>query len=490
MLFNSYGFVFVFLPITFGIYFLLNHQHRVLPAKIWLIAASLFFYAWWDIAYLPLLVGSIVVNYMLGQKISVLRGQYVGKGVSPKQLLIIGLALNLGLLGYFKYAGFFVSNVAFLLDAQTGVIRMVLPLAISFYTITQIAYLIDVYEGLAEEKGFTDYALFVTFFPHLIAGPIVHNRDLMPQFARINAKSFDAKNVAVGLFVFSIGLCKKTVIADSFAGWANKGFDDAPILTFIEAWVTSISYTMQLYFDFSGYSDMAIGLGLLFNIRLPQNFNSPYKALGIIDFWKRWHITLTNFITTYVYTPIVRSFGSPTWGLAMVAIMLSMLISGLWHGAAWTFVAWGGLHGGALVINHWWRRSKLKMPQVLAWLITFTFVNASFVFFRAQNWGDAFKVLKGMSGFNGVELPITLASLWPSISNYGIKFGAPFAHIEGNKWTMVAIVLGFVIVAFKNSTQIEAKFRPYFTYALWFGACMLMSMIAMLKVSPFIYFNF
>ena len=341
MLFNSFEFILVFLPITVVIYFLLLRWRLTIAAKSWLLSASLFFYSWWNINYLPLILGSVLFNYTIGG----LLVDYEKKGrkiVSKKAIFIFGVAANVMLLCYFKYMDFFITNLNVAFKAGLPLLHIVLPLGISFFTITQIAFLVDAFEGLVEERNLLNYALFVTFFPHLLAGPILHHMDMMPQFERMRNKVVNWKNIYLGLALFFIGLFKKVVIADQFATWATPGFDTATALNFFAAWLTSLSYTFQLYFDFSGYSDMAVAIGWLFNIRLPINFNSPYKATGIIDFWKRWHITLTNFVTTYLFTPILRSFARVTFAGSMIAIFLSMLIAGFWHGAGWNFIMWGG----------------------------------------------------------------------------------------------------------------------------------------------------
>ena len=373
MLFNSYEFIFVFLPVSFFIYFYLNHKRLTTASKIWLVFASLFFYSWWNIVYLPLILTSVFFNYTIASAI-VERDALKKKYFSKKSLLQIGLVFNIGLLAYFKYADFFISNTNSLVNTDIGLLHLALPLAISFFTLQQIAFLVDSYEGLAKEKNFLNYIIFVTFFPQLIAGPIVHHKEMMPQFVSIRNKAKNYKNIAMGLFILSIGLFKKVVIADTFAIWATAGFDTATTLNLFEAWFTSLSYTFQLYFDFSGYTDIAIGAALLFNIKLPINFNSPYKATGIIDFWQRWHITLSRFVTTYIYTPLVKSFDNLNFHKAMIATFVTFLIAGLWHGASWMFVIFGGLHGLALVVNNYWKKTKIKINKILAWFITFNFV--------------------------------------------------------------------------------------------------------------------
>ena len=372
MLFNSYEFIFAFLPITFFIYFFLLSKRLVVGAKGFLVFASLFFYSWWNIIYLPLILSSMLFNYVIGNS---LNGNKENIKLSKKSLLIIGVIANLSLLGYFKYADFFISNINYISESNIELLNLALPLAISFFTFQQIAYLVDSYRQETSEYDFLNYALFVTFFPQLIAGPIVHHKEMMPQFASKWNLVKSYKNIALGIFIFSIGLFKKVVIADTFAVWATNGFDKAETLHLIEAWATSLSYTFQLYFDFSGYTDMAIGAALLFNIKLPINFNSPYKAKDIQDFWRRWHITLSRFLRDYIYIPLGgnRKSSFRTYS----NLMATFILGGLWHGAGWTFVFWGFLHGMALVVHRGWKALGFTMNSILAWFITFNFFEKS-----------------------------------------------------------------------------------------------------------------
>ncbi len=493
MLFSSFEFILLFLPVTLIGYFFLNRMRLAVAANVWLLCASLFFYGWWNVRYLPLILGSILFNYTVGHLVadSGTRGK---QAVSRKIIFVVGLAGNILLLGYFKYMDFFIGNANMLLGSQLPLLHIVLPLGISFFTITQIAFLVDAYEGLVEEKELLNYALFVTFFPHLLAGPILHHKEMMPQFDRRRNKIVSYRNLSTGLFLFLLGLSKKVLIADTLSQVANPGFDTATTLNFCEAWYTSLSYTLQLYFDFSGYSDMAIGIGWMFNIALPVNFNSPYRATDIIDFWKRWHMTLTNFITTYVYTPILRSFGRVTFANAMVATLLAMLVSGFWHGAGWTFITWGGLHGLALVTNHAWKRKKLRMNPVLAWFVTFQFVNATFVFFRAKSWGDAMKVLRGMACLNGVVLPDLIGRLLGGLARGWVQFGKVFVNLDvrGEAWVLGGALT--LALLGKNSLQTTAKdsFSP--TKLHMYAAILLfivnLVFLNSLRSKEFLYFDF
>ena len=470
MLFNSYVFIFAFLPISFFVYFYLNHKRQTVASKAWLVFASLFFYSWWNIAYLPLILVSVLFNYTITSAM-LEYDEAKKKQFSKQTLLQTGLAFNVGLLVYFKYMDFFIENTNAVFGLEIELLHLALPLAISFFTLQQIAFLVDSYEGLVNEKSFIDYTIFVTFFPQLIAGPIVHHKEMMPQFSSLKNKIKNYSNISIGLFIFSIGLFKKVVLADTFAIWATAGFDASITLGLIESWATSLSYTFQLYFDFSGYTDMAIGAALLFNIKLPINFNSPLRATSIIDFWQRWHITLSNFITTYIYTPIVRSFNKVTFHKAMFATVVTFLIAGLWHGSAWTFVMFGGLHGIGLVVNHYWKKTKLKLNVFLAWFITFNFVNMTLVIFRAKEWDDALKILGGMFS--------------PDLS-------AKFDSTQ-----LIYICLAFVIILFRNSNEI-IKLKISKDLTLFITSMLLVISILQLtnimissdKVSEFLYFNF
>ena len=485
MLFNSYIFIFLFLPLAFAGYFLLNAMRKVQAAKWWLVASSLFFYSYWNVIYLPLIIGSMVANYAISQ---VLQRGHGCWGLSHRGIFMLGVTANILLLVYFKYMDFFIQNFNFVFNADTPLLHLVLPLAISFFTLQQVAFLVDSYEGLVEEHHALDYALFVSFFPQLIAGPIVHHQEMMPQFARLKNKLIHFENIAKGLLIFAIGLVKKVVIADSLSLWVADGSDASESLTLIPAWVTSLAYTFQIYFDFSGYADMAIGAALLFNIRLPINFNSPYKATGVIDYWQRWHITLTQFITTYVYTPILRSFERISFGKAMFATFMAMFISGLWHGAGWTFVVWGVLHGIALVVNHYWNKLRYRLSTIVAWLITFNFINITGVFFRARDLDSAFKVLKGMFGLNGVVIPEQLQRF---IHIDGLDYGAFFTNVSNQLnvflWMLLALLLSLCC---KNSTEIIDSVKYNMGTLLFNVALFCLAMLYFNRATVFLYFNF
>lgn len=493
MLFNSFPFVAVFLPVTLCVYFWLNRRRLVLAADSWLLFASVFFYGWWDIRYVPLLLGSMLFNYTIG---NLLQSEREKPPAVPRRLIfLVGIVANLLLLGYYKYTDFFIATINTAAGSSIPLLKIVLPLGISFFTITQIAFLVDTYEGLAEERNLLHYGLFVTFFPHLLAGPILHHKDMMPQFGRLRNKVVNYRNLSTGLFLFMLGMFKKVVIADTVGPLANAGFMNSATIPLIDAWVASLAYTAQLYFDFSGYSDMALGIGWMFNIRLPANFNSPYMATSIIDFWKRWHMTLTNFITTYVYTPIVRSFSRITFAASLTAIFLSMLISGLWHGAGWTFILWGGMHGAALVLNHWWRKFKIKMPALVAWLLTFSFVNLSLVFFRAKDMGEALRMLKAMAGYNGVVLPTAWQKWLAVLNGYGVTWGKMFAAINGHGDVAVVFLALAMAALWKHNSLNYAepdRFVPSRLHQALLVGMILINLLYLnsIRAKEFLYFGF
>lgn len=441
MLFNSPEFIFVFLPITLLIFFILGGQGYQTLARGALVIASLFFYGWWNPPYLILLISSILINYIIGSALSKQEKNHI--------LLTLGISFNLALIGYFKYANFFIKTVNDVAGTDFNLHQIILPLAISFFTFQQIAYLVDAYRGETQEYKLLNYSLFVTFFPQLIAGPIVHHREVLPQFSSRETYQVKLENLAVGLTIFFIGLSKKVLIADGVAIYATPIFNAAlngETLTFYEAWSGALFYTFQLYFDFSGYSEMAMGAARMFGILLPLNFNSPYQAPNIIEFWRRWHITLSNFLRDYLYIPL----GGNRQGefRRNINLMITMLLGGLWHGAGWTFVFWGGLHGIYLVINNQWRSFRKflghNLHQVPPWqsglgcLFTFLVVVISWVFFRAESMEAALSILTSMSGVNGLTLNSELVPI--------------------KKQLLVQLCLWVWLMP--NTQQILEKFRP------------------------------
>ncbi len=521
MLFNSFAFLFAYLPIVLAGYFLLDRWHRAsgglalgwrpLAPAAWLALASLFFYAWWEVRYLPLLLASICINYGAGRLLG------ASAGAARKRVLAAALTLNLGLLAYYKYANFFIDSVnavAVAAGANTASLPwhgldIILPIGISFFTFTQIAFLVDCYRGEVREYRFIHYVLFVSYFPHLIAGPVLHHRDMMPQFADPANAHPRAANFAIGLSIFIIGLAKKVLIADNLSPLAIPVFAAGAQPTLIEAWIGVLAYTFQLYFDFSGYSDMAIGLSRLFGVKLPLNFNSPYKAANIADFWRRWHMTLSRFLRDYLYIPL----GGSRRGEVMRYrnLILTMLLGGLWHGAGWTFVIWGGLHGLYLVLQQAWQRA-FGAVRARWWpgVLTFFAVMLAWIFFRAPNVATAWDITGALVGANGVSLPRGLASHGASLAQWGLHpaFG-------GIRWIELAgpglpVLLGAMLLAFKAPNTQEIFFlyepaierifqpagrwafswRPTRRWSVGLAALFVACIFGMNRVTEFLYFQF
>lgn len=487
MLFNSYEFILLFVPITFLGFFLLGRYQKHRLATFWLVAASVFFYGWWNYCYTALLLASITFNYLIGKTLERTSGK--------KGILAFGIAANLALLGYFKYTDFFLSILNTIQGTDSfQLLHIVLPLGISFFTFTQIAYLVDVYRGETKNESFLIYCEFVTIFPHLIAGPIISYKEMLPQFTAPKTFILDMKNVAIGIAIFTIGLAKKVLIADHLSLWVNEIFSHTSDLTFLEAWIGAIAYTLQLYFDFSGYSEMAIGLGLMFNLKLPINFNSPYKATSIIDFWRRWHMTLGGWVKNYLYIPM----GGNRCGewRKMRNLFTAMMLIGLWHGAGWTFVIWGSLHGILLVINHQWRRLKIQLPKLLSWGMTFLCVVICWVFFRAATLTDALNILTAMTDIYHIGLPDSgsLGKHLSFLQAYGVDF---------EKWTMSEscsrilinlTILLTMVITIPNPLKLLQNEKILFRYKIVpviLGVLFGIILLAMnVSTSEFLYFQF
>ncbi len=495
MLFNSYTFLFFFLPVCWVVYTALRSKGRLQLSLSWLVLSSLAFYGWWNPSYLPLLLGSVGFNYLVAGAL----GHFAGDP-ARKVTLCAAIVANLTLLVYFKYAMFGVASVNSLLGSSYSIGQILLPIGISFFTFQQIAFLVDSYQQRTEVPRLVDYCLFVSFFPQLIAGPIVHHKQMMPQFATDSTRRSRANDLAVGLTILAIGLFKKVMIADEMAEHSSPIFDSALIgiqPTFAESWIAALSYTFQLYFDFSGYSDMAIGIARMFGILLPINFNSPYKAHSIVDFWRRWHMTLSQFLRDYLYIPLG---GSRAGNIARYRnLMITMLLGGLWHGAGWTFVVWGGLHGAFLVINHRWAgstaafRMKVLIGPViyrcLSWGITFVAVVFAWVLFRCGSWEAARAMILAMSGAGGFEMSSSVSRLHAAI------------------WIPMLLA---VVLVLPNTQEILRRFSPAFDFdrytcdpllpwlrwrpsfggAMWVSTLMLLSLLHLNRVSEFVYYQF
>jgi D-alanyl-lipoteichoic acid acyltransferase DltB (MBOAT superfamily) len=507
MLFSSYAFIFLFLPLVYAGYRWCLRVGSLRGVIVFLTLASLVFYAGWNPRYVPLILASVAVNYLLGLWLA-------RTGSRARWRLALAVLANLALLGYYKYAGFFAANLRALGLGDGHVGDIVLPLAISFFTFQQIAYLIDVHRGQAAERDPWRYALFVLFFPQLIAGPIVHHQQVRPQFASLDGLRGSPDRLAMGLTAFSVGLFKKVVLADSLAPYADAGFAAAGqgvALGMLEAWAAVLAYTFQLFLDFSGYSDMAIGLGLMFGVKLPANFDSPYRASSIIEFWRRWHITLSQFLRDYLYKPLGGNrHGAPR---RYANLMLTMLLGGLWHGAAWTFVLWGALHGAYLLINHAWRATwgrRWSMPRGLGWLLTFVAVVFGWVVFRATSIDAASSLSWSMLGGHGVSLPSSWQSAawasWP-----GIRFAGVFdAHVLSQPFIVCALLAVAAVWCFalpnlaqvlrldladvgqpaRIATSGVIAWRPTMGWALGIGALALCAIVFLARVQSFLYYQF
>jgi alginate O-acetyltransferase complex protein AlgI len=471
MLFNSFEFIFAFLPLTLAVYFLLGHFKLYRWCMGWLVVASLFFYSWWDWHYLWLLAVSIAFNYTVGEAIGRSFKTEGAKWRGP--LLWFGVLMNLAFLGYFKYANFFVLNMETLSGRDFNWVEVILPIGISFYTFGQTAYLVDAYRGQTTEYGFLEYCLFVLFFPHLIAGPILYHREMLPQFKRESTYSPHVKHLMIGVTLFAIGLFKKVVIADNVAPFSTDVFAAAAAgkdIGMLPAWLAALAFTVQVYFDFSGYSDMAVGLARMFGIQLPFNFFSPLRSRSIIDFWRRWHMTLTRFITGYVFNgmavPLMRfSFRRQLTGFADMAVtvllptFVTFVLVGLWHGAGWNYILFGALHGFYIVVNYVWRQLRRGKKLTSAASTMFADIGsrvlfmvalvASMILFRSQNWTSIVELYSSM---------IDLSSLSFS-SKQPLFYG----------WREIAIIGVPLLIALAapNSQQIMGLYRPGIDIYKW-----------------------
>lgn len=470
LLFNSYSFILAFLPITLVGYFFianfagkLSYEMAKTAASMWMVVMSLMFYSYWDINNLPILLGSIIFNYFIG---------YFLTNKPKKIVLCSGILVNLGLLIYYKYINFFLDNISIFTGFEYTICNIVLPLGISFFTFTQIAFLVDVYKGETKNYNFVTYCEFVTIFPHLIAGPILDHKKMLPQFIDKANYVVNYENISLGLVLFSIGLFKKVVIADQLSPWVADVFTCTSALTFLEAWAGALSYTYQLYFDFSAYSEMAVGLGMMFNFSIPINFNSPYQARSVIDFWHRWHISLGNWVRSYIYIPL----GGNRLGSIrkMVNLFCSMLIIGLWHGAGWTFVAWGGIHGVLLIINHLWRKTNIVMPKIINWGMTFIAVMVCWVFFRAESFSVAIKMICAMTDIGSFSVIADDWQLSDSMSKVFI-------------WLAV---LTLIVLFMKNPIVLVRNFKPNNKWLLLVVVMLFYSIMRITLFSEFLYFQF
>lgn len=475
MIFSTYQFIFGFLPITFFIYFFLNHFRLFSLSKIWLIICSLYFYAQGSPDFFVFFLGSIVGNYIVGTTMSRMEGNQT---IQKKLLLAVGLAGNIGLLGYYKYTDFFIENYNLLTGSSYALKHIILPIGISFFTFQLIAFLVDSYRGETKQYDIINYLLFITFFPQLIVGPIIHHGEIVPQFENKENLKLNYDNIAKGLFLFCIGCAKKILLADPMTTNAqeffnNIGSDPNLLLT----WFSSIEYTISYYFDLSGYADMAIGLGYMFNIAIPQNFDSPYKARNFQDYWRRWHMTLSRFLSNYIFRSVYKR--DVKWRNYYVATMVTFFVSGFWHGAGWTFVVWGLVNGVFVCTASWMKRKNMKFPLWIAFPLTALGVILARVLFVSNSFADVWSVYHGMVNFSslGSSLSEALASIWHFISYH--------------KSSGLRLVIGIVICWFlPNSKTLTEKFKANVWTAVYAGILMLLCITQMNKVVQFLYFQF
>lgn len=490
MLFNSYIFVLLFLPLSILGYFSLNRCKQYSLGKAWLLVMSLWFYAYFNIKYLPIIVGSICINFGINRLFFTVTAK--GKRLC---LLVLAIVLNIGVLFYFKYFGFFIENINTVFGVNFNFENLILPLGISFFTFQQLSYIIDSYKGTVPNYNFLDYALFVTFFPQLIAGPIVTHDEIVPQFADLSKKHLDYDNFSKGIMAFSFGLAKKVLIADTFGNAVNWGFSHVAELDTTNALLVMLGYTMQLYFDFSGYCDMATGIGLMFNIDIPMNFNSPYRALTITDFWARWHITLTRFFSRYIYVPL----GGNRKGTfrTYCNVFIVFLVSGLWHGANWTFLLWGALHGIASVVTRVSKKNIDKLHPAFNWLVTFSFVNLTWIYFRADSIEQGTQIIKRITNLN---FGVIHTALWNTFLLPEFKL---VSHIA-DKLVHINLLISYpyfplmifflfalvAILAMKNTNERITTFRPTIWSAGISVVLLVWCTLSFSGVSTFLYFNF
>lgn len=475
MVFSSYVFIFAFLPVVLSVYYALSNLKNGIYQRLFLIAASLFFYGYYNTKYLILITASIAVNYGIALAIQTHRAK------AGRLFLVVGILFNVGLIGYFKYYDFFVENINAVFGCSFTLRRLLLPLGISFFTFQQLSFLISVWRGEEKVERFRDYCIFVTFFPQLVAGPIVLYSEMIPQFRDERRRFFHPDRFASGIWLFTVGLFKKAVIADTLALFADNGFGMTG-LGLAAGWITAISYTLQIYFDFSGYSDMAVGLGRMFNVDIPFNFRSPYRSESISEFWRRWHITLGRALSTYVYKPL----GGNRRGLARTCLnlFLTFLVSGLWHGAAWTFVLWGALHGLFVVTERILDRPLKKIPKPVRVCGTFLVVTALWVLFRADGFRQALEVWRGMVAFgNPAIAQLNTVVGTAAYIDFPLAFDCVYILV-------LEAVLLFVVFRCPNSCDLLDRFRPSRKTMSVAAVLFVIALLCLARESVFIYFNF
>lgn len=492
MLFNSYIFM-VFLPVVWLGYFGLHKIRRHELAKFLLFAASVIFYAYNHPAYSFLLLGSIAGNYAIYRLMDHIKEKHPEKLLARKSIMIFGVTANLAVIFYFKYFDFFLENVNLILKTDFPLLKIMLPLGISFFTFQQVSFVIDAYKGETGKYSLLDYSLFVSFFPQLVAGPIVLHKDLIPQFADETRFRPQWERMTVGLRYFVMGLFKKVMVADRFGYIVSAGYVYPFERDTVGAAIIIVAYTLQIYFDFSGYSDMAIGLGKMFGFEIPINFNSPYKAVTIADFWSRWHMTMTNFFTQYLYIPL----GGSRKGMARTCInvMIVFALSGLWHGAAWSFVLWGMMHGAAQVLYRVFKKQADRVPKVLMAMGTFIYVNIAWVLFRAEGLGQTYRVIRSLvlGGFSGNNSDLCLAFMGDTLELVleNIFYGDAWVSVAALVITAVGFAAALLVVFFAPSShEIANRENVHRQEGILWAVMAFLCFINFSNVSTFLYFNF
>lgn len=484
MLFNSYIFILLFLPLCIIGYFTLNHYKKYTLGQAFLFGMSLWFYGYYNIKQLYVILVSVLINY--GIYVLLCR---IKIKTRAKLVMTAGVAANIGILLYFKYMDFFIANINTVFKTDIDFLRIALPLGISFFTFQQISFIVDTYRGEVDKYNFLQYACFVTFFPQLIAGPIVTHDELVPQFFNTEKKKPNADNLARGIYIFVFGLAKKVLLADIFGKIVSYGYSRVDRLDSIAAIMVILSYTIQIYFDFSGYCDMAIGIGKMLNIDLPLNFNSPYKSMTITEFWDRWHITLTRFFTKYVYIPLGGNRKGPF--RTYLNILIVFLLSGFWHGASWNFVFWGAIHGVFVIITRKFSGVFEKLHPIFNWLLTFIFVNIAWVFFRADTFTQAVTLLKNTAGckfdsFDSAILTLTNSIEFTEFFDFFLP-EAVYSRIITIAYFMVAT---FLLLGSKNAYEKMQNFRPTAFRMITTVFLLVWSVFSFTGISTFLYFNF
>lgn len=461
MLFNSYEFIFIFAPIVFCGYFILGHFTTNRAHQIFLLLSSFIFYAYWDWHFLPVLILSIAVNFWISGQIL----KY-----SSRNFFIIGIIFNIGLLSWFKY----------LPPEKT------LPLGISFFTITQLLYLYDCFAGVSKDHDSLRYALFVSFFPHLLAGPILYHRQMMKQFRDDRLRAINFENLSRGLTLFVIGLSKKVFIADNLSPFVAEGYSSISELTLIQAWLVAVCYALQLYFDFSGYSDMAVGLARMMNFEIPINFNSPYRATSPINFWQRWHISLTNAMTACVYLPLMKFFKTRTLIHTVAASFITFFIVGIWHGAGLNFIGFALCTAFSVVINYLWRSMNFSMPKFLAHILLLSFTAMTMVFLRATDLSTAFKMFSAMFGANGIAFPHKIVEL---MNSFGLDF-LQVGNVPGNLPKLIFLIAVLIVAFIPSSNQIVQSISAKTSTAILIAVVLFFAVLQLSSVTEFLYFQF